>query len=490
MFGQPVQVTSWVPTVHHETTPAHLSLLACLTDVEPPLWGAGSHFLDLGCGRGLSALMLAAANSDALVHGVDSDPVSIASARRLARLAGLSNVTFTERSFAELEIGTLPSFDFISANLVYSYVAGSARAALRNIVREKLVSGGIFALDFVPLPGAGSILAACSLMREHAHHSDGSVEERAAKAMEFLRTLIREKYAMFGQVPGLDQMLAGDRAAMVHEYFNRDYRPFFEHELTRDIEGLGLSFLGNCVLSLNDDRLCLDTEHQKVCQSVNDLALRRMLKAYALNLTRSSCAYIRGFERRGAAPLGARHFFVVRPPSGLPETATIGQVNANTGPARHRLKRLIGTAWSLSDFMKAFDVELDGARQWLAVLADAQTIQIVRPTAAAAAGSAPPRLNEVLLAENESPMNLLRLASPVTGAAVSLPGDLSLMARAHFRKPNDIMSAAHELVRQHQLAFQRDGQTLDEKAAREALEMWAGTFEEEALPILKALVCL
>lgn len=487
MFGQPVQVASWVPTVHHETTPGHLSLLASLMDVEPPPLGAGTHVLDLGCGRGFSALVLAAANPDAQIHGIDIDPVSIASARRLARLAGLNNVVFTERSFAEVDLGSLPSFDFISCNLVYSYVTEAARTAVQRIVREKLVSGGIFALDFVPLPGAGLMHAAAALMREHAHHSDGSVEERAVKAMEFLRTLIDQKFGFFGQVTGIENMLAGDSAAFVHEFFNHDYRPFFEHELIRTFEGLGLACLGNAVLSLNDERLCLNPEYQTMGQSAGHPSMQRALKSYALNLTRSSCAFIRGLEKRGDTALNHRRFRITRPPSALPETATIGQVSANIGPAKQRLASLVGTAWTVTDFMVAFDVDLANARQWLAVLADVQTIQMLPPEPRAAT---PPKFNEVLLTENESPIGPLRLSSPVTGSGIAIAGELSLMARAYYRAPNDVVSAADDLVRQHKLVFRRDGQAVEEQVSVQTLEGWADSFERKWLPILKALGCL
>src|SRR4051794_16483866 len=82
--------------------PIHLNLACVIAGFEPvPLDGVFS-YCELGCGQGLTLSLLAAANPQGQFYGVDFHPSHIARGRHTARAAGLENVVFEERSFAEL----------------------------------------------------------------------------------------------------------------------------------------------------------------------------------------------------------------------------------------------------------------------------------------------------------------------------------------------------------------------------------------------------
>src|SRR5688500_18751007 len=64
---------------------------------------------ELGCGRGVSANVLAAANPHSQFYATDFNPAHIVEARALANAAGSKNVHFFDSSFAEfLDEPSLP----------------------------------------------------------------------------------------------------------------------------------------------------------------------------------------------------------------------------------------------------------------------------------------------------------------------------------------------------------------------------------------------
>src|SRR5262245_9196210 len=63
---------------------------------------AGTTYCELGCGYGLTTLVLAAANPQMSFVGVDFNPIHIVAARALSESARLHNIRFVEASFDEL----------------------------------------------------------------------------------------------------------------------------------------------------------------------------------------------------------------------------------------------------------------------------------------------------------------------------------------------------------------------------------------------------
>src|ERR1700720_2529058 len=103
--------------------PQNLALAAIINGLEPPDLSGGFAYCELGCGRGVTSLMLAAAKPDAEFHAVDFHPAHIAHAKAQARAARLNNITFHERGFEDLthpEMPSLPMFDVITLHGVWS----------------------------------------------------------------------------------------------------------------------------------------------------------------------------------------------------------------------------------------------------------------------------------------------------------------------------------------------------------------------------------
>ena len=59
-------------------------------------------YLELGCGQGFGALILAASNPHWTVTAIDFNPAHIAAARAWAAQAGIDNVSFLEADLSTL----------------------------------------------------------------------------------------------------------------------------------------------------------------------------------------------------------------------------------------------------------------------------------------------------------------------------------------------------------------------------------------------------
>ena len=85
-----------------ELAPSHLEAALLFAGFKSNLSRAGARYCELGCGYGLTTLVLAATNPHMSFVGVDFNPTHIVAARALVESARLSNVHFVEASFDEL----------------------------------------------------------------------------------------------------------------------------------------------------------------------------------------------------------------------------------------------------------------------------------------------------------------------------------------------------------------------------------------------------
>jgi SAM-dependent methyltransferase len=190
--------TAYVHDFCRVQTPAILSLAALSRNVA----AAGSRgeplrYCDLGCGQGLTANLVAAANPRAEVFAADFNPTHIAGARALAEAAGLGNVRFREASFDELaQDATLPDFDIICLHGVYSWVSPENRRAVVGLVRRRLKSGGMLYISYDAMPGWAGIAPLRRLLAQQHAASGGASQAGLAQALAFADKL-RELGALF-----------------------------------------------------------------------------------------------------------------------------------------------------------------------------------------------------------------------------------------------------------------------------------------------------
>jgi SAM-dependent methyltransferase len=92
-------------------------------------------YCELGCGQGFTTNLLAATHPQGQFWGMDFNPTHIAEAQRLATAANLSNIQFSDHSFAEFIEADTP-------HLTSSPCTASTRGLMPTIVALLLICCG------------------------------------------------------------------------------------------------------------------------------------------------------------------------------------------------------------------------------------------------------------------------------------------------------------------------------------------------------------
>src|SRR5215467_14270164 len=107
--------------------PAWLDLVALLGGVRPPERANGFRWCDLGCGHGVTGVVLAATHPNGEFHGIAAMPAHIELAASLATDAGTKNAQYRAIDFAGALDAGLPSFNYVVAHGVYTWVDEARR---------------------------------------------------------------------------------------------------------------------------------------------------------------------------------------------------------------------------------------------------------------------------------------------------------------------------------------------------------------------------
>ena len=135
---------------HRETTPAWLAMAALLLGYRPPDLAKPFRYADLGCGNGLTALIVAATTPQAGVWAFDFNPAHIEAGRTMAAAAGLTNIRFEEASFAQIAAmpdDALPPFDFVVAHGVLTWLSPENTKLLIGLIGQLLRPGGLLVVS-------------------------------------------------------------------------------------------------------------------------------------------------------------------------------------------------------------------------------------------------------------------------------------------------------------------------------------------------------
>lgn len=209
------------------------------------------HYCDLGCGEGITTLVLAAAYPHAHFTGVDIDAAHIANATAMAEIAGLTNVSFIEASFDDPTLASLPQFDFVGAHGVYSWVSHPVRHQIRALVSRILKPAGLFYFCHFVKPGAYQTDILHALIRIlFDDQPQEAAQERVVAAIKEARHLSKQSSSpllkAYRQIDDdLDELDKRDRRFLMHEYGNERLSMEFFHEVQSDFNALGLHHVGS-----------------------------------------------------------------------------------------------------------------------------------------------------------------------------------------------------------------------------------------------------
>ncbi len=297
---------AYPPLFHPEQAQAMMALAAILNgfDARPAGRAENFHYVDLGCGPGLTALITAAANPGWVVTGLDFNPAHIAQARALARAAGLANARFFEadlRDFAQSPAGlALPGFDAVTMHGVWSWVSAAVQDGILRLLEGKLAPGGLCHVSYNLATGWRGASGLQAVVRAAGAGVPGGSDRQAAAGLGVARALAAAG-ADFGD-PGLLEKLARmPPAYLAHELMNAHWRPLLHADVAAFLAGAGLRFAGSATLLNNVPEFALAPGVRAVLAPLRDAALAETVKDICRPALLRHDVFIRGGRRAAAA---------------------------------------------------------------------------------------------------------------------------------------------------------------------------------------------
>jgi SAM-dependent methyltransferase len=270
----------------------------------PACRGDAFHFADIGCGQGVTALIMAAANPAWQVTGLDFQPGHIASAREMAREAGIENITFLEadlRDFADSpECRALEPFDAVSAHGVWTWVDAPVQDGIIRLLNAKLKPGGAFQLSYNTLTGWQTALGMQRLVREAGIRSATRSDAQAEAGFKIARALAQAGTVSYGAGFGktmLESMADLPAAYVAHEFMNAHWRPVMQADVAARLAEAKLAFCGASRLLNNFPQLILSQAQRDILATVDDPVMAELFKDICHPQPLRADVFIRGPRR-------------------------------------------------------------------------------------------------------------------------------------------------------------------------------------------------
>jgi SAM-dependent methyltransferase len=335
-------VTGW----YRQQSPAMMAL-ACLmgsVDMKLPVADDPLQVLELGCGQGFGAMILAASNPAWHVTAVDFNPAHIAAARLWAAEAQLTNVTFIEADLASLAEDPasrqIPEADFVTLHGVWSWVPRSVQDGIVRLLRSKVRAGGVVHVSYNALPAWGPALGMQRVLREAGRRLAWRSDRQAEEGLAIIQSLAAAEAKQLNQSPfsqtlisRLDKMPA---AYLAHEYMNEHWNPCFMADVAGAFADAKLDYVASSQLIENFPDLLLTETQKTVMQKFEDPIMREMVKDLCVERALRHDVYVRGAQRMDPAgrdaALGEVRIGLNIDPDDLPLEVQMPAGNAELNP--------------------------------------------------------------------------------------------------------------------------------------------------------------
>lgn len=317
---------------YRQQSPSIMALASLLGGVAADLPGPDDpiHYLELGCGQGYGAMLLAASNPLWRVTAVDFNPAHIASAREWAAAGGLDNITFIEAdltTFAEEAAGrALPQVDFASLHGLWSWIPKVAQNGVVRLLRDKVRAGGIVHISYNALPAWGSALGMARLLRTAGRELASRSDRQAEEGLKLIRDLHAAEALHLRRAP-MVQGLIGQMdtlpiSYLAHEYMNDQWAPCFHADVAAALADAKLEWVASGSLAENFPDLTLTPEQRAVSAKFDDPMIRELIKDVCLERMLRHDIFVRGARRISGAvrdrELRQMHLGLNVPPADMP----------------------------------------------------------------------------------------------------------------------------------------------------------------------------
>lgn len=295
--------TGW----YRQQSPSIVSLACLLGGVASPMPVADDplHYLELGCGHGFGAMLLAASNPAWRVTAVDFNPAHVAGARDWAAEAGLTNVTFIEADLATLADDaagrSIPEADFVSMHGVWSWVPDPVKAGIVTLLRDKVRPGGAVHVSYNALPAWSSAVGMARVLRTVGRQRAARSDRQAEEGLNFIREMIAAEAVQLKRsnivqvlMEKLDEL---PNIYLAHEYMNDSWAPCFMPDVAEALAGAKLEWVATANLIENFPELTLSQAQRVLVNRFDDPLLRELIKDHCIDRLLRHDIFVRGARR-------------------------------------------------------------------------------------------------------------------------------------------------------------------------------------------------
>ena len=300
---------------YRQQSPSLMSIASLLGGVASPMPGPDDpvSYLELGCGQGYGALLLAASNPHWTVTAVDFNPAHIAEARAWAAQAGIANATFLEADLSTLAehpaSARIPAADFVSMHGLWTWVPPVVRAGIVRLLRDKVTPGGAVHVSFNSLPAWGSALGMQRIVRDCGRLLGTGSDRQAAEGFRLVKDLLAADALHLKRSPFANSLVNRFESMpgpyLAHEYMNEGFAPCFHADVASAFADAKLEWVGSVNLIENFPDLTLTPEQRDVTRRLDDPVARELLKDMCLERALRHDLFVRGARRISPAARNA-----------------------------------------------------------------------------------------------------------------------------------------------------------------------------------------
>ena len=431
--GGYVADVEYVPGYYRQQSPPHLALACLLGGVAVGFPAEDAHYLELGCGHGVGALLLAAANPSWRVTAVDYNPAHVASARALAHAAGITNATFLEADLATLAgseaARAIPAADVVSLHGVWSWVSPEVQAGITRLLAAVVAPGGLVHVSYNALPGWQGAIGLQRVVLEAGQRAGGRSDRMAVAGLELVRELhaLEASQVRTGTLAEalIERIGAASPRYLAHEFMNAHWQPCFHADVAAALAGAKLDWVASANLLESFNELSFGAEQRAILDRYDDPLMRELLKDSFVPRHLRHDLFVRGARRLPDAARDAALSEVVLaltvPPAKFDYTMHVPVGQAEMGPTfRPVVAALAEGPARVGALLAGQDGQGNPAELAGVLVGSNQAIPVARPGAPPSPGAL--RLNAVLGRQVNSiadPGNSTGLASARLGAAMA-----------------------------------------------------------------------
>jgi SAM-dependent methyltransferase len=265
---------------------------------------AGFAYCELDCGSAVTSTLLASCNPLGNFHAIDARAEMIEAGRQLAKDGGARNITFHHSGIEAVLSMTLPEFDYIVVNGVYSWVPVRERGLILAFVRKFLKPGGAVYLSYNARPGWDKLDPFRRIFREATRGVRAEPVQRLNAARE-IYTRLRQAKAAGIVATGLSAsaFAALDDIpldALIADYANEFHDPLYVTEVISDFAAVDCVLTGSATMPESLPVLIGYEPFKSILEKLPTVSGRELAKDLLLDTRYRRDVFVRGGRRLAA----------------------------------------------------------------------------------------------------------------------------------------------------------------------------------------------